>query len=94
MIRVVRLEMTYLKSAKRRLDTQREIVNHFSHIIPAFDDLFDERSWYIFFALLTIVSFLVAFILSRFVTVVDVDYDRTNHRRKGRFPGVRRTQLL
>ena len=52
-------------SARRRLDTQREIINHFSQLIPSFDDLFDQRSWYIFFTVLTISSFLIAFLLSR-----------------------------
>jgi hypothetical protein len=83
------------RSAQRRLDTQREIINHFSQLIPSFNDLFDERSWYIFFTLLTIISFLIAFLLSRFLTVDDVDYDYKNRNRKtGRFHGVRRTKLL
>lgn len=87
--------MTLLRSAQRRLDTQREIINHFSQLIPSFNDLFDERSWYIFFTFLTISSFLIAFLLSRITTVSDVDYDYKNrNRRTSRFPGVRRTQLL
>jgi hypothetical protein len=86
--------MPLLNSAKRRLDTQREIINHFSKLLPTFDELFDERSWYIFFALLTTCSFLIAFLLSRYTTVVDVDYDYKNRNKKtGRFPGVRRTRL-
>lgn len=87
--------MPLLKSAQRRLNTQREIINHFSQLLPSFNDLFDERSWYIFFACLTLFSFFMAFILSRFVTLVDVDHDYKNRNRKtGRFPGVKRTRLL
>ncbi|CAF0864344.1 unnamed protein product [Rotaria sp. Silwood1] len=36
--------MPLLKSAQRRLNTQREIINHFSQLLPSFNDLFDERS--------------------------------------------------
>ncbi|CAF3556413.1 unnamed protein product [Rotaria sp. Silwood1] len=87
--------MPLLKSAQRRLNTQREIINHFSQLLPSFNDLFDERSWYIFFTCLTLFSFLIAFLLSRFVTLADVDYDYKNrNRRTGRFPGVKRTRLL
>jgi hypothetical protein len=87
--------MQGLRSAQRRLDTQREIINHFSQLLPSFDDLFDERSWYIFFAILTISSFLIAYILSRFLTINDVDYDYKNRNKTtGRYAGVRRTQLL
>jgi hypothetical protein len=87
--------MQLMRSAQRRLNTQREIINHFSQLIPSFNELFDERSWYIFFTLLTISSFLIAFLLSRFMTVVDADYDYKNRNKKtGRFSGVRRTRLL
>ena len=87
--------MPLLKNAKRRLDTQREIIKHFSQLFPSFNDLFDERSWYIFFACLTLFSFLMAFVLSRFITLVDADYDDKNRNRtKNRFAGVKRTQLL
>lgn len=85
--------MQVLRSAQRRLDTQRELINHFSQLLPSFDDLFDERSWYIFFAGLTISSFLIAFLLSRYVTIDDADYN-SKTRRTGRFAGVRRTKLL
>lgn len=83
-----------LKSAKRRLDTQRAIINHFSRLLPTFNELFDERSWYIFFACLALASFFVAFIISRCVTVYDADYDFKDRRRSARFSGVKRTRLL
>jgi hypothetical protein len=85
--------MPLLKSSQRRLDTQREIITHFSQLLPSFNDLFDERSWYIFFTCLTLFSFLIAFILSRYMTINDADYESKN-RRKNPFAGVRRTRLL
>lgn len=86
--------MALLKSAQRRLNTQREIISHFSRLIPSFNDLFDERSWYIFFTCLTLFSFLVAFIISRYFTLSDVDYEKNKNRRGGRFSGVKKTRLL
>ena len=87
--------MPLLKSSQNRLNTQREIINHFSQLLPSFDDLFDERSWYIFFICLTLFSFFIAFILSRYCTLVDVDYDYKNrNRRPNPFRGVKRTRLL
>jgi len=85
--------MTLLKNSQRRLDAQREIINHFSRLLPSFNDLFDEHSWYIFFGCLTLFSFLIAFILSRYITLNDADYDKKN-RRTNPFAGVRRTRLL
>lgn len=86
--------MPLLKNSQRRLDTQREIINHFSKLIPSFNDLFDERSWYIFFTCLTLVSFFIAFILSRYMTLNDVDYDYKTRRTTKRFVGVKRTRLF
>ena len=85
--------MQVLRSAQRRLDTQREIIDHFTQLLPSFNDLFDERSWYIFFTVLTISSFLIAFLLSRYLTIVDADHDKKSGNR-GRYAGVRRTKLL
>ena len=85
--------MPLLRSAKRRLDTQRAIINHFSQLLPSFNDLFDERAWYIFFTFLTLCSFLLAFLISRFIKIEDADYDSKNRKRTNRFAGVRRTRL-
>jgi hypothetical protein len=85
--------MPLLKSSQRRLDTQREIINHFSQIFPSFNDLFDERTWYIFFTCLTLFSFFIAFILSRYMTINDADYDYKK-RKTNRFAGVKKTRLL
>ncbi|KOX68334.1 hypothetical protein WN51_07072 [Melipona quadrifasciata] len=37
--------------------------------VPAFTDVFDEETWYIFVACFVAGTFLVAFILSRFITL-------------------------
>lgn len=86
--------MPLLKNSQRRLDAQREIINHFTQLLPSFNDLFDEQSWYIFFICFTLFAFLIAFILSRFFTLVDADYDYKNrNRRTNPFANIRRTRL-
>lgn len=44
----------------------------YSHV-PAFTDVFDEETWYIFVICFIAGTFLVAFILSRFITLHPVD---------------------
>lgn len=41
--------------------------------VPAFTDVFDEETWYIFVVCFVAGTFLVAFILSRFITIRPVD---------------------
>ncbi|XP_043511283.1 uncharacterized protein LOC122529335 [Frieseomelitta varia] len=41
--------------------------------VPAFTDVFDEETWYIFVACFVAGTFLVAFILSRFITLKPVE---------------------
>ncbi|XP_054015588.1 uncharacterized protein LOC128896317 [Hylaeus anthracinus] len=41
--------------------------------VPAFTDVFDEETWYIFVACFVGGTFLVAFILSRFITLKPVE---------------------
>lgn len=41
--------------------------------VPAFTDIFDEETWYIFVACFVAGTFLVAFILSRFITLKPVE---------------------
>ncbi|EFN86202.1 hypothetical protein EAI_11290, partial [Harpegnathos saltator] len=41
--------------------------------VPAFTDVFDEDTWYIFVIYFVASTFLVAFILSRFITLHPVD---------------------
>lgn len=41
--------------------------------VPAFTDLFDEDTWYIFAACFVAGTCVLAFLLSRFVTIQPVD---------------------
>ncbi|XP_076678953.1 uncharacterized protein LOC143374590 [Andrena cerasifolii] len=41
--------------------------------VPAFTDVFDEETWYIFVACFVIGTVFVAFILSRFITIKPVE---------------------
>lgn len=41
--------------------------------VPAFTDVFDEETWYIFVACFVAGTILVAFILSRFITLKPVE---------------------
>lgn len=41
--------------------------------LPAFTDIFDEEGFYLAFIGLTLVTILVAFIASRFITLKDAD---------------------
>lgn len=47
--------------------------NEAYHNLPAFTDIFDEESFYLAFIGLTLVSILVAFIASRFITLKEFD---------------------
>jgi len=41
--------------------------------VPAFTDVFDEETWYVFVICFVAGTFLVAFILSRFITIKPVE---------------------
>lgn len=41
--------------------------------LPAFTDIFDEEGFYLAFIGLTIITILVAFVLSRFITLKESD---------------------
>lgn len=49
------------------------VLNNAYADLPAFSDIFDEESFYLAFIGLTIVTLLVAFILSRFITLKEAD---------------------
>jgi large subunit ribosomal protein L53 len=42
--------------------------------VPAFVDVFDEESFYIFSAAILVVSIIVAIVLSRYVTIKETDW--------------------
>jgi hypothetical protein len=69
---------------KKRLDIQRQIIKHFEEKIPNFTDIFDERTFYIFFACLTVVSLLAIFLLAKFCKLDDADQLRKEKERRER----------
>lgn len=50
-------------------DWQKEIVRRFNDQIPSFTDVFDEDTFYLAAFLFVLGTLVVAFILSRFVTI-------------------------
>lgn len=50
-----------------------KLIDTVYHQIPAFTDVFDEETWYIFVTCFVAGTFLVAFILSRFITLKPVE---------------------
>ena len=48
----------------KRLEVQKQIIKHFDEKIPYFTDIFDERTFYIFFGVITVLSILAVIILS------------------------------
>ena len=57
------------KSSKGNLHVVEEIYNQ----IPAFTDVFSEDTFYIFVLIFVMSTILVAFILSRFITIKPVE---------------------
>lgn len=41
--------------------------------VPAFTDIFDEETWYIFVGFFLLGTIIVAFIISRFITIKPVE---------------------
>lgn len=50
-----------------------KMIEHLYSQIPAFTDIFDEATFYIFVVLFVAGTILVAFIGSRFITIKPVD---------------------
>lgn len=46
-----------------------ELIDHIYNQVPAFTDVFDEETWYIFVAFFVTGTILIAVVLSRFVTI-------------------------
>ena len=69
---------------QRRLEAQKQILNHFEQKLPAFTDIFDERTFYISFACLVVACIVVAFILSYCCNMVITDADEIERLREKR----------
>ncbi|XP_026679282.1 uncharacterized protein LOC108252375 [Diaphorina citri] len=51
-----------------------ELINTLYENVPAFTDIFDEETWYIFCGCFVATTFLVVFLVSRYVTIKPVDW--------------------
>ncbi|XP_014297157.1 uncharacterized protein LOC106693546 [Microplitis demolitor] len=57
----------------RRKDYSLELIDTLYEHVPAFTDIFDEETWYIFVSCFVTGTFVIVFILSRFITINPVD---------------------
>jgi len=58
---------------------QKYIIESFQSYLPTH---FDEKSWYILFGLMVFSTFIIAYILSRFITLKDADDDPVYQRKR------------
>jgi hypothetical protein len=61
------------------ISIQQHVVLTFQSYLPT---EFDEKSWYIIFGLMTFFAFIIAYILSRCITLKDADEDPVYQRKK------------
>ncbi|KAG5449179.1 hypothetical protein CSKR_200909 [Clonorchis sinensis] len=68
----------------RKRPVARELVTRASAVLPSFTDIFDEETFYLFFACLVVVSFVVAFTAAWYfdLTVTDAGDLGSKKRRK------------
>lgn len=52
----------------------KTIINGFYNQLPAFADVFDEESWYLFVICLVTFTLIVVYILSKFIKLQPVDW--------------------
>ncbi|CAB0039707.1 unnamed protein product [Trichogramma brassicae] len=50
-----------------------KLINTLYRHVPAFTDIFDEETWYMFVSCFVLGTILLVFILSRFITIKPVD---------------------
>ncbi|CAH8557276.1 unnamed protein product [Schistosoma guineensis] len=69
---------------KKKRSVATELVQRASSILPAFTDIFDEETFYIFFICLVIFSFIIAFSIAKYfdVTIKDADHLKLTKRQK------------
>jgi len=56
------------------LATNMNIFNKIYNSLPAFDDVFDEQTFYLFALIVTFSTIIVVLILSRFIVLKEVNY--------------------
>lgn len=61
------------RTSPRNKDYNMKLIDTLYNQVPAFTDIFDEDTWYTFVGCFVVGTILVAFILSRFITLKPVD---------------------
>jgi len=59
--------------SQRKYQATLSIVDKVYNSVPAFTDIFDEESWYIFALVFTAATIIIAVVASRFVTIKPVE---------------------
>lgn len=62
-----------ISSSNTKKDYNLKLIDTLYSQVPAFTDVFDEETWYIFVICFIAGTVLVAFILSRFITIKPVE---------------------
>lgn len=78
------MEKVSMSRQQRRLEAQKQILSHFEQQLPAFTDIFDERTFYISFTCLVIGCVILAVILSYCCNMVITDADEIERVREKR----------
>ncbi|XP_026284541.1 uncharacterized protein LOC113210659 [Frankliniella occidentalis] len=55
--------------AKGKKGYNIQLIDHLYNQVPAFTDIFDEETWYIFVACFVASTIVLAIVLSRFITI-------------------------
>lgn len=79
---------------KRRLEVQQKIIEHFESQLPAFTDIFDERTFYICFGVLVVVCIVVAALLAYFCDIKDADEVEAERERRKRKKQIEMVEKL
>ncbi|XP_046745320.1 uncharacterized protein LOC124410760 [Diprion similis] len=61
------------RSGGSHKDYNMKLIDTLYNQVPAFTDVFDEETWYIFVACFVTGTLVLAFILSRFITLKPVE---------------------
>ncbi|VDP96441.1 unnamed protein product [Echinostoma caproni] len=73
-----------LDKMRKKRHVASEIVARASSALPSFTDIFDEETFYIFFACLVILSFIIAFGLAWYFDIQIKDADAAGEKKRRR----------
>lgn len=61
------------KGPAHKFDSSKQFMQKVHSMFPKFEDVFDEETFYICAIVVVIVTIIIAFILSRYITLKDPD---------------------